>query len=210
MGDRRTFDPPLPEDVSEQAFGTAWFWSRRFGVATDRGSLVALARLIPPGFTGHRPQDLAWKRAVSQGRLPRHRIVKSFVFFARAQERRRRQQAAAAVLAAHLDLDRLGPEVADWVAGYLETIGSGPLWREVGAAFGWNHIHAHAILTALRRAGWVSYTQHTRSLRPARPQACPRRPQPAAGATRGACLRREPSRRQQHAQADHAGRHGRT
>lgn len=176
MGDRRVFNPPLPEDVSERQFGTAWLWSKRLGLPTSRDCLVNLARLVPPGFTGDRPQDKAWKYVLSQGRLPERRVVKAYTFFARAEERRHAQRAKAAALAAHLDFDRLGPEVAAWIGRYVQEAGTGPLWREVGAAFGWDRIQAHAIIEALHRAGWVSSSPETRSLRPAQPNPCPQHP----------------------------------
>jgi hypothetical protein len=95
--------------------------------------------------------------------------VRNRLFFMEGQRRRQQAHTKAAVLAAHLDYDRLGPQVAEWIGHYVDTHGTGPLWREVGEQWGWDRIHTDAILKATRRAGWVTSTERPRSLRPSNP-----------------------------------------
>lgn len=154
------------EPVTEKQFCVARHYLKKFGQPADRTCVLALARLVPDGFTGARPQDKAWKFELFKGRTPTPEAVRNRMFFMEGQRRRRKAQAKAAVVAAHLDYDRLGPQVAEWVQRYVDTHGYGPLWSEVGSAWGWNRIHSHAILTAMRRTGWVASTDEPRSLRP--------------------------------------------
>jgi hypothetical protein len=124
---------------------------------------------VPPEFTGERPQDRAWKIEVLKGRTPTLKAVRNRLFFMEGQRRRQQAHAKAAVLAAHLDYDRLGPQIAEWISRYVEDHGTGPCWSEVGRQWGWDRIHTHAILKATHRAGWVTSTEQPRSLRPSHP-----------------------------------------
>ncbi len=155
------------DPLGDKQLGIARHYAKKFGQPTDRASVLALARLVPEGFTGDRPQDKAWKFELFKGRTPTPKAVKKRLFFMKADKRRQPVHAKAAVLAAHLDYDRLGPQVAEWITHYVDAHGTGPLWSEVGAEWGWDPIHRHAILTAMHRAGWITSTLQPRSLRSA-------------------------------------------
>lgn len=162
--------------VTEQQLGIARHYSEKYGLPTDSASVLALARLVPADFTGERKQDKAWKFELRHGRIPTRTAVRNRMFFFRIEQERQPLRLKAKALAAHLDYDRLGPQVADWILAYVDTHGTGPLWSEVGKEWGWDRIHTHAIIKALHRAGWVTSTPQRRSLRPSQPGGAEARP----------------------------------
>lgn len=158
-----------PRPIAKQQLGVARYYTKRCGRPANTASVHALARSVPTGFTGTRPQDRAWKIEVFKGRTPTPKAVRNRLFFMEGHRRREQAHAKAAHLAAHLDYDRLGPQITEWIGHYLDDHGTGPHWSEVGKQWGWDRVHTHAILRAMHRAGWVTSTEQPRSLRPSHP-----------------------------------------
>ena len=77
----------------------------------------------------------------------------------------------------------LGEQAAEWVRLYRERHGCGPTWLELGEylhpectrvccqqdgfpGFAVQRVHAHLLVTRLKRKGWLQATQAPRSLQP--------------------------------------------
>lgn len=61
-----------------------------------------------------------------------------------------------------------GPRAAAVVAGVVAETGTGPTWHELAAAMDWPHHRPRLerIMRGLARAGWLTFTDQERSLRP--------------------------------------------
>jgi hypothetical protein len=81
-----------------------------------------------------------------------------------------RRKAASADLweAARSAIATDGPRAAASVAEVLARTGAGPTWWELATAMGWSQQHAvrAVIMRGLDRSGWLTFTEHERSLRP--------------------------------------------
>ena len=166
-------DPmPEPQRPSGHQMKIARFYTKKFALPNDEDSVLALARLVPVGFTADTPEDKAWIYLLAHGRRPTHREIKSRLWHVKRHEFHRQlqttRQANAASFVAGLDLSLVGPAVASWVQNYLDEHGMGPLWSEVGRAHDWDHDQAEAVLISLCRVGWLTSTREARSLRASR------------------------------------------
>jgi hypothetical protein len=106
---------------------------------------------------GQNPPPLVWPQRLMKRRSPltegdRQRL-------ARATEARQ-------VAAGFIQSD--GPKAARWVAQYVaEHDGTGPLWSELRRAMDWpGRPTFEKVIEGLHGAGWLTFSDETRSLRP--------------------------------------------
>jgi hypothetical protein len=61
-----------------------------------------------------------------------------------------------------------GQRAARLIEREIEVFGIAPTWGELAEAFGWSRARATARFPELRHAGWITYSNQPRSLRPGR------------------------------------------
>jgi len=133
---------------------------------SDHGQL--LARALQAATDGRPADERAVLWLARRGEIPTAAAVAARI------EGEARHHAAAKVLRAVADWAAAedGPQASEYVAAVLAETGTGPTWRELGAALGWPrrpHDTIYVIITRLAAAGWLDQGDKTaRSLRPGR------------------------------------------
>lgn len=100
------------------------------------------------------PHRYLFEEAVREGVTPTRTEIERR-YLARQEER--------------LPIEGLDPSsVVTCIDTHWHQHGTGPLWSEVRAAFGWDRQAGEAILRTLSRCGWISFTTKPHSLRAGR------------------------------------------
>lgn len=153
---------PLPHTPSRPGIGRrrryqlAQAWLDRLGLEADPARVEALA----PAVGRYRRSTVMGRIAdtiLTEGGVPDQRSVEER-FLAMPGAPPRPSIFPNALTHAQ------ATDVARWVHYYRATHGAGPLWKEVGAAFGWQRPDTNWIINDLRHRGYLAYTRATRSL----------------------------------------------
>ena len=125
-----------------------------------------------------RPADrlarAAWYALRREGHTPTEAAVRGRVATWAESKAARKARAERARQLVEAD----GARAAEWVRAWRAEHGEGPLWSELCTAMGWPRRVGEATIRALRDAGWVTFTEETRSL----DVPCGAGHQPGAGA----------------------------